>query len=426
MRHVALAAAAAVILALTLVPTAPPSDGGAALVSLEVRGLRGLADLVANILLFVPFGAAAAACLRGWRGPLLAALGLSLGIEVLQLAVPGRFTSPGDVAFNVSGAALGVALIRFAHVWVSPPQRWRAALALASTAAALLVLVGGAALFRPAAVAGPQHVQWTPALRGTPAYDGVVHEASLGAIPLLPGAMPQNGTATEPTAGRGWLATGPALAAGEPLRVRFTTGSSQPRARALVLITDADDRTVLAASAKEDGVIVAWRTRAGALRLDQPDLHVPGILAGVAPGTTVELTAWRRARDHCVRVGDVERCGLGFTLGGTWALVLYPVPGPLAPVLSLAWVALLMVPAGFWLRGGREVVAAAVVAAAMLVLGPVAAGVLPTPALQYLAAGCGLGAGLLLGRAARRGPAPPRYGSPSAATSAATQRSMRA
>ena len=63
-----------------------------------------LADLVANLLLFVPLGLA----LRGrgfvWVG--LCAIALSIALEALQLALP-RNTSPFDVATNGVGALLG-------------------------------------------------------------------------------------------------------------------------------------------------------------------------------------------------------------------------------------------------------------------------------------------------------------------------------
>ncbi len=71
-------------------------------------------DVGGNIAVFVPFGAAVALALspaplrkRGWLQ--LAAIGgaLSLGIELAQLAVPGRVTDIDDLILNVLGTLLG-------------------------------------------------------------------------------------------------------------------------------------------------------------------------------------------------------------------------------------------------------------------------------------------------------------------------------
>ena len=73
-------------------------------------------DVVENVLLFLPLGFAMAGYLthRGITtlaaitGVLLLSLSLSYSIEVLQLFMPGRFTSLTDVLSNTVGAGLGV------------------------------------------------------------------------------------------------------------------------------------------------------------------------------------------------------------------------------------------------------------------------------------------------------------------------------
>ena len=117
----------AVIFAFTLVPTAadndveliPLGDAVEAASHSDMGRLAGyVLESVANVLLFMPFGAALA-----FRGlPLGRAAGyglaLSVAIEVSQLLViPGRTASVDDVLLNTLGAALG-------HMLLS---RWRSA-----------------------------------------------------------------------------------------------------------------------------------------------------------------------------------------------------------------------------------------------------------------------------------------------------------
>jgi glycopeptide antibiotics resistance protein len=79
--------------------------------------LRYLAtDLLGNMLLFLPFGLCVAGAAGSWR-PVSrmalvggCALLLSVGIELLQLGVPGRASDVDDVIFNVAGAVVGGAV----------------------------------------------------------------------------------------------------------------------------------------------------------------------------------------------------------------------------------------------------------------------------------------------------------------------------
>ncbi len=78
-------------------------------------------DTIANILLFLPVGF----CLHGWLKlrrktsstgflkPILLAMLISAGIEILQFFLKDRFSSINDVMFNVMGAAAGSALAHY-------------------------------------------------------------------------------------------------------------------------------------------------------------------------------------------------------------------------------------------------------------------------------------------------------------------------
>jgi glycopeptide antibiotics resistance protein len=120
-RNVVLAASVALIAALTLIPL-----GGDGVVEVSELGdivqafrqsdghflLGFLVRATANILLFVPFGAALS--LRGLSIGKTASYGfvLSAAVEGAQwLLVPGRTTSLDDVLLNTLGAVVGNALL---------------------------------------------------------------------------------------------------------------------------------------------------------------------------------------------------------------------------------------------------------------------------------------------------------------------------
>lgn len=75
---------------------------------------------VGNIVVFVPLGIGLGVAL-GERIFLAIALGasVSLAIELLQLSMPSRVSSPIDFVLNTAGVAIGVLLIHFTFrkVW---------------------------------------------------------------------------------------------------------------------------------------------------------------------------------------------------------------------------------------------------------------------------------------------------------------------
>lgn len=105
----ALAASPALVLGATLTPADGPNR--VELIPWTERQLGPL-NAVGNIVLF----ALPSAVLRsfGWplRRTVVAGCAVSIGIELLQLAIPGRTTATADVFFNTLGAAAGWLLAR--------------------------------------------------------------------------------------------------------------------------------------------------------------------------------------------------------------------------------------------------------------------------------------------------------------------------
>ncbi|MGY5883409.1 VanZ family protein [Modestobacter lacusdianchii] len=73
---------------------------------------RAQVETVANVLLFVPVGALAAAALRRWDQllPMTLGVGAAVLVELAQSTVPGRVPDLVDVAANSAGTVVGVAV----------------------------------------------------------------------------------------------------------------------------------------------------------------------------------------------------------------------------------------------------------------------------------------------------------------------------
>lgn len=108
-----------------------------------------LDDVITNLLIYLPFGASVALWLSRRHecktavvfGSCILAAGLSLAVESVQIAIPGRLSSLLDVALNVGGALVGataaIALTVFGASWLHRARRHFAAAPFQSVAAAL-------------------------------------------------------------------------------------------------------------------------------------------------------------------------------------------------------------------------------------------------------------------------------------------------
>ncbi len=145
-------------------------------------GEGGAADLVLNLLLFVPLGLVLHGAGFRRRTVFFVGAGISLAIELAQgLLIEGRDAALGDVIANGCGAWLGHAL---RAAWRAPP-RWGPN--RTATVAVLIfawVLAGSAWLLTPA-LSGP--IPWRTReageFAGRPHHDGSLLAARLGGLP---------------------------------------------------------------------------------------------------------------------------------------------------------------------------------------------------------------------------------------------------
>jgi hypothetical protein len=382
------AASVAVIAALTLFPTDDESAGPTLCL---LCGDRGLADALLNVLMFVPLGAGLV--LGGVPLLLAALLGavFTAGIEFLQAIIPGRDASISDLVFNTTGCVVGAALVRSARLWIAPPPARRRRLLAAGVAAPLLLLLAAGLLLGPRPSRDTYAGQWTAELGHLQAYRGRVTAAWVGKVPVPSVQMPEQSGRLRAL-----------VAEGAPIRVAGVAGPPPGGLAPIFSIYDDEDREILLLGTDGEDAVFQFRTVGMALRMDRPGLRLPGAFRGVREGEPLRMAVARRGGGFCMEVNRVGSCSVGYTLADTWGvfLALFSLRGGARTLLGLLWLAALFVPAGWWLRTRREALAAGACVAAGLLLAPLAAGLLATPAAGYLAALAGLAAGALASRAA--------------------------
>ena len=359
-------------------------------VSCILCGNRDWADAVANLLLYAPLGAA-----LFWNGRTgLRAVGmaflLSACIELAQTHIPGRDPSLGDVTFNTLGAGAGQTLALLAQRWLVPSDSTaaRASLAAAALASGVLALTGAA--LAPAFPSTRLSIWYAPALPEMPWYHAHVLAARLAGLPIHPGLLPPQ--------------TSQVLRSGEPLFVTALAGPRVPALAPLIVFEDDDANQIYLVGPDRSDLVVRYQTRAGTWGLDQPDIRLRGAFAGTTTGDTLHVGVHRRSIEWCLSVNQLERCGLGFTAGDAWAMVMYPRHWPpwSHTLLGAMWIGGLALPIGLWTRLRVTSAVAVMLFGGALGLVPPLVALLGTPAVQWCGAALGWGVGLALQALLRR------------------------
>lgn len=349
-----------------------------------ICGTRGSADAVLNLLLFVPLGFLVASRGRRPAVGLLVGLGVSSLIEGSQLFLAGRHAGLSDLVWNSSGAFVGALLWRAFEARVTEGDG-RAVLGAAGFVAVALTV--GGSLLVPWQTDADYWGQWMPDLGSMSQYRGEVLEASLNDQPFpsyrLPAEPPHRRLLEVP-----WELAGTIVAGGAPRSVS-----------PILSIYDRNRQEIFLLAAHRTDLIYRERTLARALRFDSPDMRILGGFSDVQIGDTVTVSA-TRGEELCLRVEDLERCGVGVTPGRSWGLLFY-LEGPsewFRRTLDFLWLVGLFVPIGFFSTGMRGWSMGAGIG-----LGGLGAAVLVTPMVtpglaEIVACICGLGMGALTAR----------------------------
>jgi len=360
--RVALLASVLAILVATLSPGEWTQTEG------RPEGLDGrLADVLLNLALFAPFGAALGQRGRSVRQALALGTLLSGAVELAQLWVPGRTAGLSDVVVNAAGTVLGWAVWRTTPVWAAPSHlvAGRLAMTAAVVASATIGLTG--LLLEPMFPTTPYFAHWTPEFGHLRTYGGRVQDTSVGGVKVSPGVI------------KNVAGLRSSLRARESVRVTAVAGPAVAGLAPIVSINDWQREIVLVGLDGED-LVYRFRTRGASLGLDSPELRVAGALRGVHAGDRLAITVTPERRAYCVDVNGTVTCGVGYTAAMGWALLMYGqgIPPAFHWFFSILWLAGLALPVGYWSRmHWQSVVAGAVLVAGLLLL-PAATGLAPT------------------------------------------------
>ena len=384
-----LAIAVAAIIAVTLSPGRSWNTPG--LFACIVCGQRGFADIILNVILFMPFGVLAALAL-GARPAVVIGAGLFSGlVELAQVGISGRDASLGDLLFNTTGALVGLLLVGTARAWFRPARIVQrvAAIAFALLVPGLIVTTG-----RLVHLSFPQSTwfsMWNPDLRHLSKYSGSVLESRVGPIVLRPAEQ------LEPAARDSTLA---ALEAGQEIRVRAIAGTPPGGISALLAIYDDEAREILLIGPDQNDLVIRQRYISDELRLDRLDVRLHGALDHISPDDTFEVAATRRAGEYCLSIDSRTTCGLGMHPARGWTLLFGsdPLPQWFIVLVDVGWAATLAALLGFYARDRLTMLlTAAAWAAAFIVVPALDPYVLPAPMAGLVAAIAGYLSSVALG-----------------------------
>jgi hypothetical protein len=380
------------ILCLTLYP-APQGAESAKQTPLLclVCGDNGGTDVILNLLLFIPF--ATGLRLAGWRWwqVTLACAVVSFCVELSQYFwIPGRDATLSDLITNTSGGSIAAAAAPLLRVSLAPPPREARRLVLLGVSAWIAFSVFTAWLFLPWIRSGTA-VSEHPQRSNAPGhYHGSVSNVMVSGL-----AMPHGALDEEPSARVS------DLFARESLTVSLDVVSQRPRRYRAWIYRLRIGPGILGIQQQGTTLVLEVPRRQARLEVQSPTLRLPQ----GAPGRKDEPFSIRAGeRGHLLWLestveGVTRRAEIRLAPTMAWGLVIpfgYAF-GPETGVLTMIWVAGLLLPLGYWAgRTEKPAIAIAIVAAAVAVgLGfiPWLSETGPVPLGHWLAAVIGVAAG---------------------------------
>ncbi len=316
-----------------------------------VCGSAGLADVIRNVLLFLPLGVATA--LLGWRWPRAVATGflLSLTVESMQLfVVVGRDPSLSDLLTNTTGTAVGFLLAASAPWWLHP-----------TATNARRILVGALVLWSAFLGATALGLQWDPPplpyqmtelpppFAGVREFEGVVHERSFDGAP--------------PADADGGAAVANAIQNGT-FHLGAVVGPMYPPGllRPLVAFYRPDWSNALLFGQQQRNLVLSVRTRAQSARLQGPRWVLHDVFPDLAESSTAAVQAERITLTASVdgpavelsasRGGRLHTATLWRRLSFGWTFIMPTLPlfYRMTALLGALWLAAPLLPLGYWAR----------------------------------------------------------------------------
>lgn len=357
----------------------------------------GAAELLGNVLLFLPLGATLAIAGLRARAATAVALVLSAGIELAQYyVVVGRVASPTDVLTNTLGAAIGALALSRVDLWVRPSARLAPRLVAIAAIGWLGALgFGGWALDREVDDATYRYqLRQFPFAPGYAWFQGEVDSARVNDVPVR-------------RFERGPIVVGVPI--GERAHASVTARFRDSRLDFVPMLVvraprDTIPRLAIGQRGTDAMLIVGTRGRRAHFR---PSIV---LIRGALPvdlDTTRRYTLTADLLDDSISLafasgGTVRQNGVRLSPASGWS-ALTPTPavdGPFGGAISLLWLGALAAPLGYWtgssvrLRRWSPALGAAIVAVVLtagLAGVPAATGYVAIGAAGWLASALGAG-----------------------------------
>ncbi len=336
---------------------------------------RGLADIILNGLLFVP-GGLLLSVLVGPRRAVALCAGMTLGIEVIQITIPGRDPAFQDLLFNSLGGWTGARLL--SGSWTRSFQYSIAVVIAVSWLAPPLLLL-------PRSDDTDLFGLWNPRLGSMGHYDGRVQEARVGGVETPSARLAESDEVRRALLGR------------EAVEVSFLSGRPASSLSPIFMVSSEDRVIHLTIANLGNDLVVQRHTVARKLRLDQPSLRAIDALAGIPTGTPLDIALQQVEGDDCLTVAGRSDCRIAPTLSDGWAFLLAFTSAPerFRATLRVLWPTLLGGLLGLVLGGRTGALFGWVLAMAGWLVATASPDVRPTPLAAALLASASLAGALL-------------------------------
>lgn len=384
-----------------------------------ICGALGGVDSILNVVLFIPLGAGLAMSGASWRRAVLTGCLLSIAVETTQLLfIPGRDATLGDVITNTLGASLGFALVRTARSWLRPAPSQAAKLGLGWCVIWLIIQLTASFGFAPSIPSSRFYGEIAPVLGSFEVFRGRVLHANIDSLRIVDSLF-SDGDSVAPRLRHAGHVVATVVPAEPPAGIA-----------PILRVADTSQREIVLLAQDELEFLFGVRTGAATLRLRPPLFGLPGAFPphdareDQSGPDTVMLTGRYHSRKVSMhagagRVEHRREIPLITSLG--WTLILpaqWFIEGTLGErVLSWIWIALLVLPGGYWAafairrsppRNSARTRSSLVWAVSFVAVGlglglaPIAFGLSPTPVPDWVAALAGLLVGAALGGASSR------------------------
>lgn len=367
-------------------------------------GDTSVLDAMLNVMLFVPLGMGLR--LAGMSRQRAFAIGLvtTITVELLQLGIPGRDTSLGDVFTNSFGGLIGIVCADIWRIVILPSRREAGRIASVWVVVWLTVLATSAELAHISLPPTSAWGVWAPELLHHDYFAGTVHDATAGGLPT-----PSSMSATSADVRRRLSSDSVVV------RAKVTGGAPTTPIAAIATIYDWKRAQIFMLGERRGNLTFSLRMRTADAKISTPAIRLDGVFLHRrrAQRDTLEVAGgliahrlWISAEQNGVRRERSLPVDAG--LGWSYLLPFDYEYGDEAPWLTALWLAGLAAPAAYWAAraGVRATLAAAAVMAIGLLAIPFATGVHPTPWWEWLGLAAGLLAGAAVGTASARASRP--------------------